>query len=212
MILSEIDGRDISGNSILDVGTGNGEIASYFGSLSRRVVSVDTSDARTTGRNFQFQIIQDEMLPFPDESFDIVISNHVIEHVKNPRGHVAEVARVLKPDGIAYLATPNRLWPWEYHYRIPLLHYLPPSLFFALLKMMGTFTEDVKLLTYPGLRTLLSDYFEISPYSDRVCREPARYEINCPIWLGKILHALPPIFYARTVTLHPTLLCVLRKK
>jgi 2-polyprenyl-3-methyl-5-hydroxy-6-metoxy-1,4-benzoquinol methylase len=63
-------------------------------------------------------------LPFPDEYFDVVVSNHVIEHVSDQQLHLSEIARVLKPNGVVYLATPNRLWPWEVHYRVLVLHYL----------------------------------------------------------------------------------------
>jgi len=44
-------------------------------------------------------------LTFPDESFDLVISANVIEHVPDPKKFILEAARVLKPQGICYLET-----------------------------------------------------------------------------------------------------------
>lgn len=44
-------------------------------------------------------------LEFPDNSFDLVISANVMEHVGEPEKYVSEAARVLKPNGVAYFET-----------------------------------------------------------------------------------------------------------
>jgi SAM-dependent methyltransferase len=67
-------------------------------------------------------------LPFDDQFFDIVVSNHVIEHVGarlDQLVHLREIARVLRHDGIGYLATPNRWALLEPHFRLPLLSWIP---------------------------------------------------------------------------------------
>ncbi len=73
------------------------------------------------------------MLPFPDQSFDIVFSNSVIEHVgarSDQNRFACEVARV----GRAYwVQTPNRRFPVELHVMLPLVHYLPKPLQRAIL-------------------------------------------------------------------------------
>ena len=65
------------------------------------------------------------LLPFPDQSFDVVFSNSVIEHVgdaANQRRFAAEIARV----GRAYwVQTPNRWFPVEPHLLTPFIHFLP---------------------------------------------------------------------------------------
>ena len=48
--------------------------------------------------------IQD--LPFPDESFDIVICNHVLEHIPDDRGAMSELVRVMAPGAWAVLMCP----------------------------------------------------------------------------------------------------------
>ena len=64
-------------------------------------------------------------LPFRDQSYDIVFSNSVIEHLgsrADQRRFAAEVARV----GVRYwVQTPNRWFPVEPHLLTPLLHFLP---------------------------------------------------------------------------------------
>ena len=75
------------------------------------------------------QIVPGERLPFEDKSFDIAFSNAVIEHVGNSssqRKFVAEACRVAKR---VFITTPNRWFPVEPHTSIPLLHYLPKSIF-----------------------------------------------------------------------------------
>jgi len=47
-----------------------------------------------------------ETIPFEDGAFDLVIANHVLEHVKDDGRAVAEISRVLRPGGTAILQTP----------------------------------------------------------------------------------------------------------
>jgi SAM-dependent methyltransferase len=47
-----------------------------------------------------------EVLPFADGEFDTVLSNQVVEHVPDPRAHLAELARVLRPGGHLILTVP----------------------------------------------------------------------------------------------------------
>jgi SAM-dependent methyltransferase len=49
-----------------------------------------------------------EAIPLPDRSIDVVVSFETIEHVENPSLFVRECARVLVPDGVLIVSTPNR--------------------------------------------------------------------------------------------------------
>lgn len=76
----------------------------------------------------------DQPLPFADREFEIVFCNAVVEHVGDAecqRAFLAEALRVAKK---FFIATPNRWFPVEPHTCIPLLHYLPPTWFRALLR------------------------------------------------------------------------------
>jgi SAM-dependent methyltransferase len=76
-----------------------------------------------------------EDLPFPAETFDLVLSHEVLEHVQDDQSTINEVVRVLKPGGRLVLFCPNRGYPFEthgiywrgkYHFgNIPLVNYLP---------------------------------------------------------------------------------------
>lgn len=126
---------------LLDVGAGSGGIAHYFGSQPSgrfNVDAVDVTDNREAKECYRFHIVPDTTLPFPDNSFDVVISNHVIEHVGNEqaqRHHLSELRRVLKPDGVGYFAVPNRWMLVEPHYKLAFLSWLPHQLRSPYLKL-----------------------------------------------------------------------------
>lgn len=56
-----------------------------------------------------------EDLPFPENSFDLILSHEVIEHVADDRQAVTEMVRTLKPGGRVVIFCPNRGYPFETH-------------------------------------------------------------------------------------------------
>jgi len=49
----------------------------------------------------------DDLRVFPQETFQIVVAKHVVEHLQNPQYAIAEMSRVLSPGGLLLMATPN---------------------------------------------------------------------------------------------------------
>lgn len=97
-------------------------------------------------------------LPFPDDSFDYVVSNAVIEHVGGPEGArlmIAESERVARR---GYLhTTPNRWFPIEPHLMVPVLHWLPEqarSRAFAAVGFAGYTRDHYWLFSTRTLRRL----------------------------------------------------------
>lgn len=196
---------------LLDIGTGNGEIAFYLSQFFD-VTSVDVSDHRSQHNGFSFVLVDGEYLPFEEKRFDIVISNHVIEHVNSAELHLSEIHRVLKSDGLVYLATPNRLWPWEVHYRLLLLHYLPQPVFMKILKYIGKYHEELHLLTWFCLKNKVQPHFSISILSDVICKWPQRYYLEVNNSLARILSWIPLWFYRAFTFINPTLIVILKTK
>jgi len=76
-----------------------------------------------------------EALPFPDDTFNLILSHEVLEHVQDDQLAIREIVRTLKKNGRLVLFCPNRGYPFEthgvywhgkYHFgNIPLINYLP---------------------------------------------------------------------------------------
>lgn len=147
---------------MLEIGTGSAGIAHYFAThptLRIEVDAVDTRDNRLITEGYRYHQVTDTRLPFPDESFDVVLSNHVIEHVGDitaQRMHLQEIHRVLRRDGVGYLAVPNRWMLVEPHYRLVFLSWLPVALRTPYLRLTGRGERyDCEPLTLRALDAML---------------------------------------------------------
>lgn len=159
----------ISGARLLEVGTGTGFMAQRFRELvgyRGSCVSVDIRDERRVHDGYEFELVSDTVLPFEDQTFDIVVSNHVIEHVgasTHQIEHLREIARVLAKEGVAYVAAPNRYRLVEQHYRLPFLSWLPAGAADRYVRLTGRGTAyDVNPMTRPELRRELGSVLEVS--------------------------------------------------
>lgn len=129
---------DLSAGPVLVNGCGVGTYLHHMREIIPRVFGLDIEFARLLEAKKPKQIVVNgagEMLPFPDETFSVVLSNEVIEHVADDRAAIAEIVRTLQPGGRLVLFCPNRGYPFETHgvywrgrYQfgnIPLVNYLP---------------------------------------------------------------------------------------
>jgi SAM-dependent methyltransferase len=103
-----------AGREVLDVGCNSGYGTLRLAAVARRTLGVDVNPRaieearrRPGARAATFLAIDESRLPFPDGSFDLVVSFQVIEHVADTAPFLAELARVLRPDGTALFTTPN---------------------------------------------------------------------------------------------------------
>lgn len=198
---------------MLEVGTGSGGIAHYFGThpqLRCEVDAVDVHDSRLVTEGYRYHQVQDTQLPFADESFDVVLSNHVIEHVgdgKAQHAHLDELHRVLRHGGVGYLAVPNRWMLTEPHYRLKFLSWWPRGWRTPYLRLMGKGTlYDCEPLEMRQLERMLSDAgFRYRNLCIQAWR--ATFEIERPDSLGtRILRTIPdaPLMSLRRII--PTLI------
>ena len=130
-------GRPFGGRDrVLEVGCGTAALAAALAERGADVVASDVSlrwlalaRKRLGDSPVRLVACAAETLPFADESFDVVGASDVIEHVENPSRFVAEAARVLRPGGLLFLATPNRFsLGLEPHVRLWGVGYLPRGL------------------------------------------------------------------------------------
>jgi SAM-dependent methyltransferase len=92
--------------TVLDIGAGAGPYKSLFKDVTR-YVTVDLN--RHSKIDVQANAVA---LPFKNESFDTILCTEVLEHVPEPSQLISEVRRILKPDGILLLTTPQT---WGLH-------------------------------------------------------------------------------------------------
>jgi len=92
---------------LLDVGCGGGLRTRQF---AKSVGTSDITGMDIKDKSVPFKFIKgniEEGLPFKTESFDIVTSSNIIEHLSNTDLFVKEVYRILEKGGYAVIATPN---------------------------------------------------------------------------------------------------------
>jgi SAM-dependent methyltransferase len=66
--------------------------------------------------NVRFETAGVDALPFPDASFERVVSFETVEHTLCPRAHLMEIARVLDPSGVAIVSVPNAWGLTDHHF------------------------------------------------------------------------------------------------
>ncbi len=198
---------------LLEIGTGSGGIAHYFAthsSLQFDVTAVDVCDQRQVREGYEFHLVHDTVLPFANNSFDIVLSNHVIEHVGNSVAqyhHLREIMRVMKDDGLGYLAVPNRWMLVEPHYRLIFLSWLPTSmrsLYVRLLRRGKMY--DCRPLSLKELEHFLAKAgFIYKNISTRALKETL--DIESPQGIAAtVAGKLPDRFLDRLKSINPTLI------
>jgi SAM-dependent methyltransferase len=100
-------------SKILDVGCGNGDFTLEISKLGFGVYGIDIGEENKLGDKFVKVDLQNGTYPFSDNSFDVVFSKSVIEHMRHPDFLFDEVSRILKPHGVFICLTPS----WKHSYK-----------------------------------------------------------------------------------------------
>ena len=102
----------IRGKTALDLGCGVGEFSDILKNGGYKVFCVDGIKRFVEGvreRGFAAYLVdlEREKLPFGENTFDLVVSLEVIEHIWNTNHFLEQILRVLKPQGYIIISTPN---------------------------------------------------------------------------------------------------------
>lgn len=207
-------GAKLETERLLDIGCSQGVILGRLATMGGFVVGMDMDFAglvitRTTG--LAAVCGDGERLPFADGCFDIVVCNHVYEHTDHPEYLMAEIHRVLRPNGLCYFAGPSRYELIEPHYRLPLLSWLPRWMADRYVRWCRRGTcYDVQSYSYRALRRLIRK-FNVEDYTDAVLRDPVRYCADDLLPPGSVKLWLARLVYRRARVVFPGFIFVLRK-
>lgn len=118
--------------SMLDLGAGSGRILQMnFRGVVAKVCGIDLDPRVTTNPLLdEAKLTDGSHIPYPDESFDIVVADNVVEHIADPAVVFREVGRVLKPGGRFLFKTPNK------HHYMPLIARITPHSFHRLINRL----------------------------------------------------------------------------
>lgn len=204
---------------MLEIGTGAGGIAHYFAvhsTLRCDVTAVDVIDNRQVRDGYAFSLVQGVELPFATASFDVVITNHVIEHVGDADAqhrHLTEIHRVLKPNGVGYLAVPNRWMLTEPHFNLKFLSWWPHTWRTPYLKLMrkGAFYDCEPLQMKQLERMLAAADFRYRNLCIPALRET--FEIERPASsITRLLRTLPDVALTPFNRIIPTLIYAISRE
>jgi SAM-dependent methyltransferase len=107
--LNEVKKYFATGNKVLEIGGGNGYQASIIKSWVLEIKSIDV-DLNHNEKYFEVEKYDGVNLPFSDESFDVIFSSNVLEHVRDLDLLIRETKRVIKPKGIIIHLIPSSTW------------------------------------------------------------------------------------------------------
>lgn len=100
---------------ILDIGCGAGFFANEAAKVGHKVTGIDISEnalqvaaAHDETQSVHYMSADAYALPFPRESFDVVMAMDLLEHVSDPQQIIFEASRVLRPGGLFFFHTFNR--------------------------------------------------------------------------------------------------------
>lgn len=153
---------------IVNVGAGNGLFLESIYDRREKIIALDIdivmlNDLKRKYSEVQCIVADATALPFKDKAVKISFSNAVIEHVganSHQRKFADEIRRVSQK---FYITCPNKYFPFEFHYRLPLYQFVPKSIQKWLFQKFNIGLwyenkwEDINLLSYRQLKKIFPE-------------------------------------------------------
>jgi 2-polyprenyl-6-hydroxyphenyl methylase/3-demethylubiquinone-9 3-methyltransferase len=135
-----------------DVGCGAGTQSMLWAELGHRVHGLDINEPLVTlarqraaeaGLTIDFRVGSATALPWLNASIDVCLVPELLEHVAEWQACLSEFSRILRPGGVLFLTTTNKLCPMQQEFDLPLYSWYPGPL--------KRYVEHLAVTTRPGL-------------------------------------------------------------
>ncbi len=178
-------GERLKGRVLVD-GCGVGMYVKHLLPLAGEVIGLDIEFPRVLDTQTYTPLVLNaagEHLPFPSNTYNLILSHEVLEHVQDDAAAIREMVRALKPGGRLVLFCPNRGYPFEthgiywrgkYHFgNIPLVNYLPRAWRDKLAPHVEIYTRrDLARLFKDLPMTLIQHTIIFGAYDNIISRRP----------------------------------------
>lgn len=210
--------KDSEPLNCLDIGCSNGIITSSLGDHFPMTVGIDIDQeavqyakSHSSSPHVHFLIADSMALPFHDNSIDVIVCNHVYEHVPEAKQMIEEVYRIITPKGFCYFSAGNKYMIMEGHYHLPFLSWIPKPFAHLYLKCSGKGNYYYEQHLSLRLKRLVRK-FQIHDYTLSIIRDPQKFFatdiFNTQTFLYKNIRWIAPYLYHWI----PTYIWILTKK
>jgi 2-polyprenyl-6-hydroxyphenyl methylase/3-demethylubiquinone-9 3-methyltransferase len=162
-------GLPCEGLDVADIGCGAGTQSMIWAHAGHRVRGVDINEklveigkrrAAEAKVELALEAASAVKLPWPSACVDVCLLPEVLEHVADWQSCLSEAVRILKPDGLLYLSTTNRLCPMQQEFELPFYSWYPGWLKRRYERLsVTTRPELVNHAQYPAVNWF--DYFSL---------------------------------------------------
>ena len=151
---------EMKGQSVLEIGIGNGADATMIASNGGIYTGADLTEAALDATRRHFEVLgltgtfrkeNAEQLSFPDASFDVVYSHGVLHHTPNTQAAIDQVFRVLKPGGRAIIMLYHK---HSFNYYVRIMTYMRLRVLLRILARAGRWEADRKRILSDSLTGL----------------------------------------------------------
>ena len=194
---------------VADIGCATGTQARLWANLGHEVYGLDVNSplieiarhrASEDGIDIQFDVGSATELPYPDASMDVALLPELLEHVAEWQACLDQATRILKPGGLLYLSTTNRLCPVQSEFTLPFYSWYPHFLKRRFERLAVTTRPEIaNYCKYPAVNWF--SYYSLAAYlQDRGFRCLDRFDMMDTESLGTfvklavgLVRALPPL-------------------
>lgn len=154
---------------VLDAGSGDGNFSFAIEKYVKKVIAVEPDDIqykmgiekkkKNKSKVIMYKTLIEEFST--NERFDLVFCLTILEHMPNAKASFNNIFKLMNKGSLIYLTVPNKLWPYEYHYNLLFLSWLPlplANLYVRIFHRGKSFTDSSYAPTYFGVKRFFDKY------------------------------------------------------